>query len=249
MEEVEADARWRFLELSCSLARGNADELSDVDVGLGAAEGDWAQTLEAASAAVTGFGPVVAILRHDLGWAGPHQRLFVQYEQVQLDLVVFPAKNRKGLPPGAIALLDRDNLLDQPYVPPTLVAPAERVSEWAFLAWIAVVNICKYVSRGSNWEALAQLDQARGLLWQMWGARHDLPYPLYGLTTVLDAPEVGLPPGIESTLAGLDAAEITEAAEQLARILSAIAGEQNSTPMAAYAARRLEETAQHVRTN
>jgi len=40
LEEVEADARWRFLELSCSLARGNADELSDVDVGLGAAEGD-----------------------------------------------------------------------------------------------------------------------------------------------------------------------------------------------------------------
>jgi hypothetical protein len=37
LDAVEADERFRALELQCSLARGNADELSDLDLRLHAA--------------------------------------------------------------------------------------------------------------------------------------------------------------------------------------------------------------------
>jgi hypothetical protein len=38
---VEADVRFRALEVGCSLGRGNADELSDADVGLWIDDESW----------------------------------------------------------------------------------------------------------------------------------------------------------------------------------------------------------------
>jgi predicted nucleotidyltransferase len=96
LEEAKADDRWRFVELCCSLVRGNADELSDVDAALGAASGEWAETIDAAFDLLGRLGPVIDVLQHELGWAGPHRRFFVQYDAVQLDLVVFPRAEPGG---------------------------------------------------------------------------------------------------------------------------------------------------------
>lgn len=235
LAEAEQDPRWRFVELSCSLARGNADDLSDVDVALGAAEEDWQLTLAAADAVVQRLGPIIDVLSHGLGWPTSHQRLFVQYSNgCQLDLVVFPAHLRKGLPPNAIALLDRDGNLATPFEPPILSASAAVQGEWAFLGWIALANVCKYCQRRSLWEALNAIDQARESVWRLWAASHRLAYPTFGLTTVLDAPEIGKPPGIETTVAQLELASIIEAAERLADLLAAVAGDVNPKEMSAY---------------
>jgi hypothetical protein len=46
-----------------------------------------------------------------------------------------------------------------------------------------------------------------------------LRYPVFGLTEVLDHPEVPLPPEIDRTVAGIDAAEIGRAADVAAELL------------------------------
>jgi hypothetical protein len=41
LDAVEGDARFRALEVGCSLGRGNADQFSDVDVGLWIDDAWW----------------------------------------------------------------------------------------------------------------------------------------------------------------------------------------------------------------
>jgi hypothetical protein len=43
---VEADPRWRWLELCCSIAQGAGDADSDLDPGLGVAEAAWPAALD-----------------------------------------------------------------------------------------------------------------------------------------------------------------------------------------------------------
>ena len=94
-----ADARFRFVELCCSAARGGADELSDLDVGLGVRDDDWPDAAEAILPALRTLGEVADALEHRMPEWGerPHLRVFVQYlSGPQLDLVALPADSRKG---------------------------------------------------------------------------------------------------------------------------------------------------------
>ena len=43
---VEADARWQWLQLACSVAEGRGDSWSDLDMGLGIDEDAWPQALK-----------------------------------------------------------------------------------------------------------------------------------------------------------------------------------------------------------
>lgn len=99
VDAVEADQRWEWLELSCSVAAGRGDALSDLDVGLGYA-GTEAPAVAEVTAMLQGLGPVV-----DLS-AQPYEgrpRWWVQYTNGgQLDLVVIA---RRTGPAGLRAAL------------------------------------------------------------------------------------------------------------------------------------------------
>jgi hypothetical protein len=232
IEAVERDPAWRWLELGCSVARGGGDALSDLDLGLGVDDAAWPAALAGLPDLLAGLGEVVDMLQHRIAEWGdaPHRRMFVQYaDGVQIDLVATPASRRQGLPRGNIALYDPDRRLAAPVTPTILGATPEDIREWAFLGWIALADLDKYLRRGSLWEALERLHEARRQVWRLWAAAHAVEYPVFGLTAVLDAPAIGIPPGIEETVAALDAPDLRRAAQACARLLrqtSSVASEQ-----------------------
>ena len=75
--------------------------------------------------------------------------------------------------------------------------------------------------RGSLWEAHSRLQEARHRIWALWAAAQGAMYPWHGLSQVLDHDPADLPPGIESTVAGLDAADLRRAARASAGVLAA----------------------------
>jgi len=136
---VERDPRWRFLALSCSVARGAGDVDSDLDLALGAADNAWPGALDDIPALLTALGAVVDLLSHQLPEWGdrPHRRVFVQYAGgVQIDLVAYPATLSRGRPPDTVVLNDPDGRLAEPWTPSALRADAATVREWMFLGWV-----------------------------------------------------------------------------------------------------------------
>ncbi|MDI5962544.1 hypothetical protein POF50_007435 [Streptomyces sp. SL13] len=241
--EAGQDARW--FALSCSLARGAADRLSDVDAGIGVADG--------AVEAVTG-----RLAELDLGervdtlvqeWPGAHlsRRLFVQFaDDSQLDLVVLPAAARPGGAPDEVTLLDRDGLLARPFTPGADVVTADKVRAWAFLGWNALTDLAKYLERGSFWEAQARLQEARDHIWALWAADRGARYPVFGLSQVLDHDPHDLPPGIAATVGDLTAAGLAGAARHAAAVLADVSaraaaryGATTPDALARYATARL----------
>lgn len=219
---VRADSRWQFLELSCSFARGAGDRYSDLDLGLGAREQAWPDCLQAIDPLVSALGEVVDILHHPIAeWGNrPHQRTFVQYRNgVQLDLVAFPTPPGLGLSPQSIALHDPDGLLRQTVTPRIMHANSTDIREWAFLGWTALADLTKHLRRGSFWEALQRLHEALTEVWRLWAAAQNILYPLFGLTAVLDEPQAGVPPGIESTVAALEENDLLRAGQACALLL------------------------------
>ncbi len=121
------------------------------------------------------------------------------------------------------------------------------VHEWTFLGWVALADLAKYSRRGSPWEALERLHQARTYVWRLWAVVQDVDYPAFGLTGVLDDPDAGLPAGLDETVSALDVADIRRAAFAAAALLditsSAAAsrvGAEALTALAAYMRGRLE---------
>lgn len=221
---LEADPSWRWLELSCSLARDAGDELSDIDCGAGVRDEEYAATLSTVESMVAGLGEVVDMLHHELqgvsqkDWV--HRHTFVQYaDGVQLSLVVVPASGRQGLPPGAVALMDKDGQLGKPLVPASYQASAKQCREWTFFGWQALSDLDKYLRRGSLWKAHQRLEEARGQVWRLWAVTQDVQYPGFGLTSVLDG-DAPMPAGIAETVAGLDAVDLRRAALMAAELLT-----------------------------
>jgi hypothetical protein len=184
------------------------------------------------------------MLQHPLSGGSAHERLFVQYDDgVQMDSVIFVAADRPGLPPNAVALLDRDDALATLWEPPIFRTNTKTDAEWAFLGWVALGNLVKYCARGSLWEALSQLEEARTMAWRLWASQHQVGYPLFGVTSVLDAPEIGVPPGIDKTVAILDREAILSAAAELAVVLQRVAGQSHPGPMADWVRSQMKATA------
>jgi hypothetical protein len=216
--EAEETARW--LVIGCSVARGAGDYLSDLDMALGVSDEDFAAAVANVHRAVERLGELVDSYQHQLpAVPGPHARIFAQYaDRSQLDLVVFPAESVRGRPfAGGVALYDEDALIEtRPYREPP--APAQ-VREWAFHAWCALADTGKYLRRGSPWEALNQLNNAREQLWRLQAVAGGVPDPQFGVTSILDFAPERVPPEMASTVADLDQARLISAAQLTATLL------------------------------
>jgi hypothetical protein len=216
----EADDDIRWLVIGCSLARGEGDRLSDLDVAMGVRDEEFPATAEKVRRAVGGLGDLIDSYYHQLpGVPETHERIFAQYaDRCQVDLVVFPASAPGGAIPRAVVLYDPGALLAAPGERPP-VTPGQ-IREWAFGGWCALADLGKYLRRRSPWEALARLHEARGLLWQLIAAAGDVPDPQYGLTSILDFAPGRIPAGMDATVADLDPARLLSAAQHLAALLS-----------------------------
>ncbi|HKA08920.1 MAG TPA: hypothetical protein VKI99_00435 [Candidatus Dormibacteraeota bacterium] len=239
------------LLVGCSLGRGAADALSDIDAALGvdtpygaAGAGRVAAVEAMAVAALPGLGGLVDVLRHRTGPADQWvRRIFAQFaDGTQLDLAVvaeaqIQARRRGGGAPDFILLYQKPappgSGEPDARMPAAGSAPrgelsaayavtGEQVREWAFLGWCALIDTDKYLRRGSLWEAHSRLHEARHHIWALWAAAHGALYPWHALSQVLDHDPADLPPGIESTVAGLDAADLRRAARASTGILAAV---------------------------
>ena len=210
--------------VGCSLGRGAADELSDIDAALGVTDEASVGAAEAlVSAALPGFGPLVDLLRYQARHDDGIRRIFAQYaDRTQLDLAVVPqAKVKLAERPDFVALYLSPGApasAGDPAAP--FVVSAEQVREWAFIAWSELLDIDKYLRRGSLWEAHDRLHDVRRHIWMLWAAATGAMYPWHGLSQVLDRDAGDLPPGIGATVATLDAADLRRAARASAAVLS-----------------------------
>jgi len=202
-----AEPAARVFLVGCSIGRGAADELSDVDCFIGSTPGTAAEVVDAVHAALPDMGNLVDLLDHPYNGL---TRIVAQFSGcVQLDLVVAPS--HRGAKSDEIVLYDPDGRMVSTRVPAADIVTPDLIREWAFLGWEALANLAKYLRRGSLWEALARLDEARDRIWALWAAARGARYPVFGLCQVLDRDPDDLPDGIEATVAGLDAAGLRAA--------------------------------------
>jgi hypothetical protein len=218
----DADHRIRWLVIGCSLARGAADRLSDLDMAMGIRDEDFDAARPGLRRAVDGLGELVESYHHQLpAVTQAHERIFAQFaDRSQVDLVLFPASVPGGSVPNVVVLYDPD---EQIVITgdPKPVTP-EQVREWAFGGWCALADLGKYLRRGSTWEALARLNEARTQLWQLWAVSLGVPDPQYGLTSVLDFAPGQVPASFEGTVADLDPGRLRDAARRVAILLNEV---------------------------
>jgi hypothetical protein len=194
------------------MARGTADEYSDLDTRIWVSDDQYEAALADLPSLARSIGPTLDILFETPG--SPY--LFVQFaDGVQLELSSGRASEASGRDQGVVVLLDRDGLWGQPCQP----APAWDQNLWLGWAWIALFDIDKYLRRDSLWEALTTLEKARSLLLRHHAAETGMRDPEYGIASILDYGG-RLPEGLESTVARLDAAEIRRAAYACAELLA-----------------------------
>ncbi|HEX5189827.1 MAG TPA: hypothetical protein VFW16_09820 [Streptosporangiaceae bacterium] len=228
----EANERIRWLVVACSVGRGAGDRLSDLDMGMGVADEAFDAALADVRAIVDGLGDLVDSYHHQIpGRALRHERIFAQYaDRCQVDLAVIEASKTIGAVRDEVVLYDPDQrgttAFEQQELRP------EQVREWAFAGWCALADLGKYVRRGSAWEALQRLHEARECAWRLWAAVLDVPNPQYGLTSILDFAPGRLPAGMEQTVSGLDPAGMLASARHLAGQLAAAGDELPSAQRA-----------------
>lgn len=193
-----ADTTWvEWLELAGSLGRGAGDGLSDVDAGVGVT---GAGALDGVQDAVAGFAPTAAVLRQRFGADSTHL-LTVYRDGRQLSLVVMPAANRKGLPPQAIALVDKAARLATPLPRDAWDAGQQTRREWTFLACIAAADALKHADRGHGWRSLHSLNESRDRYLQLLAARRQVLFPQFGAVSLENAGEP-VPAALAGTLVG-----------------------------------------------
>lgn len=202
---VGADDRLRWFQVGCSLGAGRGDQLSDVDCAIGylvpLAEPDLD---ELGRSLVTSVGVATDVLVHTMEGFPPGTRRFgVEYDDdVQLDLVMLSSTLTEGLRDGEIAIVDKDGALAHPAASRLYGPPDERVSrEWALMGWWFVSDLAKYLRRGSLFEAADRIERIRGLALNLFAAAQGVPYPLFGLTSLLDYEPFRLPDGLANAYA------------------------------------------------
>jgi hypothetical protein len=222
LDACEADDRIRWLTVGCSVGRGAGDALSDLDMALGVRDEDFDAAIGDIRLVVDGLADLIDSYHHLLSQrAGPHERIFAQYaDRCQLDLVVFPASTDIGTAPSLVTLYDADDaIVVRTERPP---AAPEQVREWAFRGWSCLADAGKYLRRGSAWEALRALDEARNCWWQLWAVAHDVRDARYGIVSILDFAPGIVPANAAGTVPRLNVAELTSAAQRLAELLRGV---------------------------
>jgi hypothetical protein len=251
---VESEERCRWLEVGCSLGARRGDELSDIDAAIGydgALDPD--ALVELGRVAAAAGGALVDAQAHRMdGWSEDLVRIAGEYDSgVQLDLCLFPATLRTGLFDGVVAVVDKDGRLAVPAQSRLFGSPDGSVArEWTMLGWWAVSDIAKYVARGSWFEAVARIDTVRHLALRLDAAARAIPYPSFGLTSLLDFPPFELPALLADTYCRPDRPDdvaaaalavtdlLADAADRAARELSIDLG----TPWSVTCRARLDES-------
>ncbi|HUZ22972.1 MAG TPA: hypothetical protein VMV07_04320 [Streptosporangiaceae bacterium] len=230
----EANEGVRWLVVGCSVGRGAGDGLSDLDVAVGVREAGFPAIAADVRRGVDHLGDLVDSFQHQIpGVTMTHERVFAQFaNRCQVDLVVFPTSMDAGAIPDVVVLYDPDDQIVIAGEPRPAIMP-EQVREWAFLGWCALADLGKYLRRGSPWEALARLNEAREQLCRLWAAALDVRTPQYGLTSILDFAPGELPAGLEATVADLDPARLLSAGQALAALLSDVGRQLRADPAAA----------------
>jgi hypothetical protein len=231
--QADPDVRW--LVVGCSLARDAGDWLSDIDAAVGVAEERFADVFPRVRPAVDGLAELVESYHHKLPEVTlTHERIFAQYaDRSQLDLVVYPSTVFAGSIPNVVVLYDPGSVLAAPGSSASPAVSPSQVREWAFEGWCALADLGKYVRRGSAWEALERLHEARAQVWKLWAAVRGVPQPQYGLTSVLDFSASLLPSGIEETVSDLDLGRLLAAGLRVAELLGAVADQLGEEQRAA----------------
>ena len=165
----------------------------------------------------------------------------------QIDVVTQPTASITGRVPGAIVLYDPDGRMAAERVVGVATATAADIREWEVLGWESLANVAKYLERGSAWEALNRLNEARDLALQLWAVGEDVPYPLFGLTSLLDADPPRIPTGLEATAAHAELGKLATAARACAGLLrdasararARMGDQQAQSPMSAWVNERL----------
>jgi len=139
----DADDRIRWLVIGCSLARGAADRLSDLDMALGIRDEDFDAARSGLRRAVDGLGELIESYHHQLpSVTQAHERIFAQFaDRSQIDLVLFPASVPGGSVPNVVVLYD-------PYEQLVTAGDSKPVTsgqirEWAFGGWCALADLGK----------------------------------------------------------------------------------------------------------
>ncbi|HYK32545.1 MAG TPA: hypothetical protein VEV63_11310 [Streptosporangiaceae bacterium] len=216
----QRDERVRCLVVACSVGRGNADRLSDLDMGMQVASEDFEAAVADVHEAVDGLADLVESYQHKIdGLAMPHRRIFAQYaNRCQVDLVVIAAGEDYGPIKDEVVLYDPDGLRTATFEPQE-VTPTQ-VRDWAFNGWACLADVGKYLRRGSAWEALERLHQARAECWRLLATAHDVPNPQFGITSLLDFAPDQVPASMADTVSDLDLAGLAVAAARLADCLN-----------------------------
>ncbi|MDP9252650.1 MAG: hypothetical protein M3O80_06560 [Chloroflexota bacterium] len=222
MREAERDPGIRVLVVGCSLGRGAADELSDVDAMYAVVDTAWRDAIRDSAAVVRRIGDVIDMYQQVIEppdrELAPYQHTFAQYASgVQLDLVVAVARERQTPRPDWIVLYDPDGRVGGDAK--ASAATEAQVRQWMYVALVHLSACAKHLTRGSLWEAQAQLDATRAELWRLWAVAERIADPQYGLTAVLDAPDAPMPESIEATVAGLDRRALRSAAMSCGELL------------------------------
>ncbi|MGH2489885.1 MAG: hypothetical protein ACRDF9_00115 [Candidatus Limnocylindria bacterium] len=215
LREARADGRICLFVVGCSIGRGAADRLSDVDALLCVREDAWADVITESEAIVRRAGEIVDLWQQVIQPAAldarTFQHTFAQYASgVQLDLVVARARDRQARAGDWVVLHDPDDTATAQ--PRATTATEEQVRQWMYNGLVHLSGCAKYLARGSAWEAHLQLEEARVELWRLWSVAAGVADPQYGLTAVLDDPRRPMPANIEATVAGLDRTETHAAA-------------------------------------
>jgi len=155
---------------------------------------------------------------------------------------VVSADYRSGRAPGSVALLDRSGRLTDTFTPSLWSAATDDPRNWMLDGWEALANVAKYLRRQSVLEALEQLSRARERVLQLWAVAEQVPYPAFGLVSLLDNPAASLPPAIKVTYAGASADDVRTAALTTAELLGMAADRAQpglATALRPYVIRRL----------
>jgi hypothetical protein len=246
LTEAQSDGRIRIVAVGCSIGRGVADHLSDIDAYIAIQPDRWERYLDEVPLMLTRLGGLLDMShkRIEPSDGEPYQLTWALYEDVSLELVVAPAQQM--MRPGSdwVVLHDPDQRVGERR--PERYATAENVREWAYDGWSLLLLCAKYLSRQSLWEAIETLHLARTRVWRVWAAARHIQDPQYGLTAVLDSTDPTPPEGIENTHAPLDRDALARAALASANLLNklwpeamaAVTGQAQPVPKAGDIARR-----------
>jgi hypothetical protein len=224
LEHARRDERVRLFVVGCSIGRGAADSLSDVDALVGVRERAFDEVTRSSADIVRASGQVLDLFQQLIPPTSPdgrpYQHTYAHYvDGVELDLAVAIARETQPPRPDWIVLHDPDETVRGE--PSSKVASHDDVHAWAFNCLVRLHACAKYLARGSLWEAHLMLERARADYWCLWAASESVADALYGLTAVLDDPRRPMPPGIEDTIALPDGSALARAALTLVDLLLA----------------------------